>query len=165
VVKLIFYSAETYTDPITHYPVDYGVQVFMDAPHVRNHFSRLNASLTPITGSPFATKYVDFSTGILQNPVPADPTQALGILAQQLAKYPYLTAGYNLTEPIEEDLLIPFGEFVEKYNIQAAVPFVEMFGHGVGDLLKSPSLYVFQNFGLPQLTMLHNGANGGVSRI
>lgn len=135
----------------------------MDFPHVRKHFNRLNVSLTPATGSSFATKYVDFSTGILQNSVPADPSQALGILAQQLQKYPSLPSGYNLTEPIEEDLLTPFGEFVEKYNIQAAVPLAEMFAHGVGDLLKSPSIYVFQNFGLPQLAMLRNGANGGVS--
>jgi hypothetical protein len=73
----------------------------MDVPHVRNHFNRLNVSLTPIAGSPFTTKYVDFSTGILQNTVPAGPTQALGVLAQQLQKYPYLMAGYNLTEPTE----------------------------------------------------------------
>jgi hypothetical protein len=82
---------------------------------------------------------------------PPDPTTALNILAQQLLLYPYMPQGYNLPNPVPADLLIPFGEFITKYRIQDAVPLIFTFGHGVGEFLTIPTLYVFQNFGLPQL--------------
>jgi hypothetical protein len=78
----------------------------------------------------------------------------LKILARELKKYPYLPGGFNLPDPVPADLLLPFGEFVTKYGIQAAVPLIFVFAHAVGELLKSPTLYVLRSFGLPQLESL-----------
>ena len=127
---------------------------------VTNYFARFNVPLTPVPlTSPFATEYIDLTTGkVVPGYTPADPTAALGILAAQLQRYPYLPEGYNLPDPVPADLLLPFGDFVTKYGIQAAVPLISKFAHGVGDLFKSPSLYVFQNFGLPQLNSLFTGS-------
>jgi hypothetical protein len=147
---------ETYLDPVTHYPVDYGVQAYHNLTVVTDFFARFNVSLSavPVT-SPFTTEYVDLRTGkVVPGYTPPDPTAALGILAAQLEKYPYLPEGYNLPDPVPADLLLPFSDFVTKYGIQAAVPLIWTFAHGVGDLLTSPTLYVFQNFGLPQLNSI-----------
>jgi hypothetical protein len=136
--------------------VDYGVLAFHNLSVVTNYFNRFGVPLTtvPLT-SPFTTKYVDLTTGkVVPGYTPPDPTTALQILAGELQKYPYLPQGYNLPDPVPADLLLPFGDFVTKYGIQAAVPLILTFAHGVGDLLKSPTLYVFQNFGLPQLQSL-----------
>jgi hypothetical protein len=147
---------ETYIDPVTHYPVDYGVQAYHNLSVVTNFFARFNVSLTAVSlTSPFTTDYVDLRTGkVVPGYTPPDPTTALGILAAQLEKYPYLPEGYNLPDPVPADLLLPFGDFVIKYGIQAAVPLIWTFAHGLGDLLTSPTLYVFQNFGLPQLNSI-----------
>jgi phytoene dehydrogenase-like protein len=55
---------ETYIDPVTHYPVDYGVLAYHNLTVVTEFFARFGVSLTtvPIT-SPFTTEYVDLSTG------------------------------------------------------------------------------------------------------
>lgn len=140
--------------------MDYGVQAFHNLSVVTNYFARFNVPLTPVPlTSPFTTEYIDLSTGkVVPGYKPAGPTAALGILAAQLQKYPYLPGGYNLPNPVPADLLLPFGDFVTKYGIQAAVPLIWTFAQGVGDLFKSPSLYVFQNFGLPQLNSLFTGS-------
>ncbi|KAJ4351265.1 uncharacterized protein N0V89_006604 [Didymosphaeria variabile] len=52
-------------------------------------------------------------------------------------------------EDIPEDLVMDFGEFVEKYDLQAAVPKLwDSTVMGVGDFLKVPTLYVMQASGL-----------------
>ena len=124
-----------------------------------NFFARFGVPLSPVPlSSPFTTDNIDFSTGHVLPGTPSDPTQALQILAAQLQLYPYLPGGYNLPDPVPADLLLPFGDFAAKYNIQAAVPLIWTFAQGVGDLLKSPTLYVFQSFGLPQLESIQTAS-------
>jgi hypothetical protein len=144
---------QTYIDPVTGFPVDYGVQAYHNISVVTNFFARFGVgfSAVPFT-TPFTTDYVDLTTGkAVPEYTPPDLTLALEILAGQLELYPYLPGGYNLPDPVPADLLLPFGDFVTKYSIEAAVPLIWTFAHGVGDLLKATTLYVFQNFGLPQL--------------
>lgn len=55
---------ETYIDPITGFPVDYGVQAFHNLSVVTNYFARFNVSLIVVPDtSPFTTDYVDLKTG------------------------------------------------------------------------------------------------------
>jgi hypothetical protein len=151
---------ETYIDPVTQFPVDYGVLAYLNTSATVEFFKRFDVPLTAVPStSPFVTKYVDFSTEKVDpGYTPADPTAALNILVRELQKYPYLPGGYNLPDPVPADLLLPFGDFVTKYGIQAAVPSILIFAHGVGELLKSLTLYVFQNFRLPQLESLPAGS-------
>jgi hypothetical protein len=151
---------ETYIDPITQFPVDYGVVAYSNTSVTTEFFKRFDIPLTAVpNASPFVTEYVDFSTGkVVPGYTPPDPTAALNILARELQKYPHLPGGYNLPDPVPADLLLPFGDFVNKYGIQAAVPLILIFAHGVGELLESLTLYVFQNFGLPQLESLSTGS-------
>jgi hypothetical protein len=150
----------TYIDPATGSPIDYGVQAFHNFTVVTDYFGRFDIPLTPVSEtSPYTTEYVDFSVGrLLANQTQADPTAALIKFAEQALQYTYLPAGYDLPNPVPADLLLPFGEFVTKYGIQDAVPIILEFAHGVGDFLASPTLYIFQNFGIPQLESIESGS-------
>jgi hypothetical protein len=146
----------TYIDPVTKLPIDYGVQAFHNLSVVTNYFARFNIPLTPVPlSSPFTTDYVDLTTGkVVAGYSPPDPTAALEAFAAQAFQYSYLPAGYDLPNPVPADLLLPFGDFIAKYGIQDAVPVIFTFGYGVGDFLAVPTLYVLQNFGIPQLESL-----------
>jgi len=111
---------------------------------------RFNISLAKADLSvPGTTKYLDFRTG---NPV---SSPALSITAQQqaaafaayeaqLAKYPYLSSGYHLPDPVPPDLLLPFDQFVQKYNLSATLPIISLFCEGFRDLTTVPSLYILR---------------------
>ncbi|KAH6671152.1 putative FAD dependent oxidoreductase [Halenospora varia] len=152
---------DTYTDPVTHLPVDYGVLVYQNLPHVLSFFARFNIPLVPLPATQVPNLNIDFTTGkppTSFSPDPAASATALQTLAGVLQQYPEIASGtYNLTNPVNADLLLPFGDFVAKYHIQAALPMIWMFANGVGDMLKTPSIYIFQNFGLIQLNNLFTG--------
>src|SRR6185312_11657049 len=116
--------AETVHDPVTGTPIDIGVVVFENIPVVTNYFSRFGVPLFPfdLTAAGGPTKYIDFRTGReVSGYAPPGPAQfgpALGAYLQILAtQYPYLDTGFNLPNPVPPDLLLPFGQFVQKYNL------------------------------------------------
>lgn len=154
---------ETYTDPATQGKVDIGVVVWHDLDIVRNYFARFNVPLTKANFSipGVTTEYVDFRTGkIASQYSPSNPAALGGALAAygaQLAKYPYLEAGFDLSYPVPADLLLPFGDFVKKYSLDAAVSLIFSFAQGLGDLLAQPTLYVMKNFGLDILRNIQVG--------
>ena len=152
----------TYIDPATKTPVDYGVVVFDNTSIVTSYFNRFNIPLTTGTGGVpgvFNQYYVDFRTGKnVTGYVPADPTAAFGAYAAQLVKYPFLNIpGWNLPDPIPADLLIPFGDFVKKYNLGGAVFTINSYAQGFGDILSIPTLYIVKYFGLSVLQGAQTG--------
>ena len=150
----------TYTDPATNETVDYGVVSFHNTTIVKDYFARFDI---PLATASFAlpgqvNEYVDFRTGqTVPGNVPANYSAALAAYGAQLAKYPYLETGFDLPYPVPADLLLPFGDFVTKYNLQAAVGFLFQFAQGLGNLLEQPTLYVFKNFGQGILQGLRTG--------
>ncbi|KAH8954829.1 hypothetical protein BDL97_08G102100 [Sphagnum fallax] len=140
---------QTYTDPQSGRTVDFGVLEFHNLDIVKNYFKRFNIPVVSANFSnPGVTSYVDLRTGKeVAGYVPPDPTEALVRYAAQLTKYPYLETGFNLTYPVPEDLLLPFGDFVTKYSLQGAAQLIFQYTQGIGDLLKHPTLYVFKAFG------------------
>ena len=150
----------TYTDPSTNETVDYGVEVFHNLDIVKNYFARFDV---PLTAASFAApgqvnEYVDFTTGkVVAGYVPANASAALAAYGAELAKYPYVEAGFDLPDPVPADLLLPFGDFVKKYHLEAAMGFIFSFAQGLGNLLEQCTLYVFKNFGLGILQELQTG--------
>lgn len=150
----------TYTDPSTNETVDYGVIVFHNLDIVRKYFARFDV---PLITNTFAApgqvnEYVDFTTGkVVAGYKPANSSAALAGYAAQLEKYPYVEAGFDLPDPVPADLLLPFGDFVKKYNLQSLVGFLFAFAQGLGNLLEQYTLYVFKNFGLGILQDLQIG--------
>lgn len=150
----------TYIDPATGTPVDYGVIVFHNLPVVTNYFAHFNISLTTVglNAPGITTQYVDFRSGkVVSSYSPADPTAAFGSYAEQVAKYPYLTSGFVLPDPVPADLLLPFGEFVTKYSLDAIVETVFLFNQGIGNLLELPTVYIMMVFSLNLLSNIETG--------
>ncbi|MCP2265801.1 FAD-dependent oxidoreductase [Promicromonospora thailandica] len=148
---------QTYTDPATGGTVDIGVVVWHDQPLVRQWFERFDI---PLRKASFGgeTLYVDHRTGrAVPDYTPPNPAAALALYGEHLARFPYLEYGFELPDPVPTDLLLPFGEFVRRYDLDAVVPTVFQFGQGLGDLLRQPTLYVMKNFGSDILRNLQIG--------
>ncbi|KAI9773670.1 MAG: hypothetical protein M1840_006944 [Geoglossum simile] len=150
---------ETYTDPVTQAKIDIGVLVFHNTEFVKNYFARFNVTLTVADlSSSGVLGYSDFRSGATVNGhTPTDPSAALGKYAAELAKYPYLGAGYDLPDPVPVDLLLPFADFVTKYGIQAAVKTIFDLCQGHGDVLSLPTIYVMKLFSLSVLSGFQAG--------
>ncbi|KAF7594008.1 hypothetical protein BBP40_010286 [Aspergillus hancockii] len=143
----------TYTDPTTGTAVDYGVLYYEDLPLVHNYFNHFRIPLVRVSvlGQGVTQRRIDLRTG---TPVgAAEGNMILGLVgyAAQLLKYPTLNSGFNLPEPVPEDLLLPFGEFVRKYKLEGAVDTIALFNQGVGDLLQQLTLYMMKYFSLDVL--------------
>lgn len=147
---------ETWTDPVTQAKVDIGVIVFHDDDLVRNYFGRYQIPLTKVDFGPTVTKYYNFRNGKNFPGYPA-PDPNFATYAALLAKYPYLEAGFDLPEPVPEELLLSFGDFAKQYNLGGFVNFAAYFAQGLGDLLKLPSIYVLKNISLSVLQNLQAG--------
>lgn len=158
---------QTYIDLATGIPVDYGVVVWHDLPLVTNYFAHFGIPLerTFFTFPGVTTEYVDLRTGeIVSGYSPPDPTAALGAYAAQLAKYPYLAGGFFLPDPVPADLLLPFGDFVNKYSIAGVVQTLFELSQGTGNFLAQPTLYIMMLNGLDilrsfQVGFLHVASN------
>ncbi|EPS31776.1 hypothetical protein PDE_06734 [Penicillium oxalicum 114-2] len=150
----------TYEDPVTKTHVDYGVVVFHNQQLVKDYFDRLNVSWV-ITKPNFGGStplYLDDQSAKPVNYTRPDPRAALQAYAAHLAQYPQVEAGFYLPDPVPEDLLLPFGEFLKKYpDVGDAASTIFSYGQGLGDFLSQPTLYVFKNFGLD---IIQNMATG-----
>jgi hypothetical protein len=135
-------------------PINIGVQVFEgNNPLVTSYCSQLNVPLVavPLGGGPSAAN-VDLRTGApvaVNAPSPVALGTALGTYLQVLqTQFPYLDTGFNLPDPVPADLLLPFGDFVTKYGLDALMSTAFDFTQGVGDFFGDPAIYVLKNFSL-----------------
>lgn len=142
--------AETYTDPATNKSIDIGVIVFDRLKVVYDYFARFNVPLMNYStqGSAASLQNIDFSTGQVQ-PFKAPSQQAvldaLDAYTQQLEKYPSLEASFNLSYPIAPDILLPFGEFVDKFNLSAMMyPLIYATNQGYAPLANLTTLYMLK---------------------
>jgi hypothetical protein len=148
----------TYRDPLSGARTEAGVVVIRDSLISRNYFSRFGIQLTKFNPPPPAANvFVDLTTGRRLDFFPTNPTEAFKESAAQLAKYPFLDEGFELPDPLPEDLVLPFGEFVKKYDLGPMVFLTSKLCQGFGDLLAHPTLYVMKNFGATALQGLANG--------
>lgn len=154
-------QTETYIDPATQIPVDYGVEIFHNLSIVTDYFARFNVPLTTAVFPPLQQQWVDFRTGKLVTGYEEANATALGealvAYAAQLLKYPGLNAGFYLPDPVPGDLLMPFGEFVKKYSLEAAVFTIFQLSQSMGDIYNKPTIYVMKVIGLDLLRNLESG--------
>ncbi|KAA8642433.1 hypothetical protein EYZ11_005608 [Aspergillus tanneri] len=150
--------AVTYEDPNTGGSVDYGVQLYDNSSLVRSFFSRLNTPLANMSFASFGKPvYADFEAGTLLN-------LTGGTLGQdyitELNKYPYLENGFELPNPVPEDLLLPWGDYITKYNLDFSTAAATFARPAVpGNLLNILALYVFNNL---NHLMLHEMSGAAV---
>lgn len=153
----------TYVDPNIDLSFDIGVIVYQPWSIVRHYFSRFNIPLVNQTTldpnkTPYPcwmypdlrSYYVDFRYGTEQsyNPFPPGFEHELEDVIGVLQQYPSVLTSYNLPSPTPEDLYMPFGTFVDKYNLTALVRFNHFYSQGQADMLNLPTLYIIKYFNL-----------------
>ncbi|KAF2820626.1 putative FAD dependent oxidoreductase [Ophiobolus disseminans] len=142
---------ETYTDPSTGIPVDYGVVFFHNNTIVKNYFNRFEVPLVNSSNGDLRSGDFDFRTGNPVNITRPSP-EALGAAFVKyiafLSQYPALDSGLFLSTPVPDDLLLPFGEFVAKYGIGDVVQTFFTTNQGIGDILTLPVIEVMRVNGL-----------------
>lgn len=154
--------AETYVDPATGVPVNIGVQIFEPFPLTVDFFSRFGVPLVPFSagGAP-PSLFVNFDTGEavdFQPPSPEEVGAGFAAYGGQLGRHPDIVSGYeDLRYPVDEDLLLPFGEFATKYQIDGAVRSLFDFEQGYSPLLELPAIYVLKQFGPGLLQAFSSG--------
>ncbi|GAB1206781.1 hypothetical protein APSETT445_005481 [Aspergillus pseudonomiae] len=140
--------------------VDYGVQGVFNTNVSRDFFTRLGVQWKPLTPGSLVNKYVNFKTG-QEVPPPAgvvDTVAALLVYRSAIQKFDYLKDGvYNLPDPVPEELLWPFSQFVEKYKFEGALSVIYTFANALGDMLATPTLYVIQAFGIAHIDIFLQG--------
>ncbi|KAL8865213.1 MAG: hypothetical protein Q9174_007010, partial [Haloplaca sp. 1 TL-2023] len=139
----------TYIDPTTGQPIELGVAEYEDTEVVRDFFKRFDIPLYKYNFSiPGVTSVqADFSTGLPAQPKQGDLEAAWEAFQEQVAKYP--TLDYDLSNvpfPVPPDLLLPFGEFLRKYNLSDAVPYLSLYGQGWGNFVTLPTLLAIKYF-------------------
>lgn len=67
-------------------------------------------------------------------------------MAAFLGQRPYLTDGFNLPSPVPEDLLIPWGDFMQRNQLRALATIAFEYVQGFGNILAQPTLYVLRDF-------------------
>jgi hypothetical protein len=162
---------ETYTDPDSGIPIDMGVKLYYDDPIVYDWYARFNLTVASanisVTGGAASPQYVDFRTGKILQGVPASNTTALGAALQRysavLAQYPQLEDGFFLPDPVPEDLLMPFGQFVEKYDLGPVVQLFFNLAGAFGDILELPTIQQFRAQSLGLLKTISNFQTSSVS--
>ncbi|KAI0134225.1 amine oxidase [Xylariales sp. AK1849] len=148
---------ETYIDPKSGNPYDYGVNSYTEYGDAEAFFTRFNISLQTPTRLSLTTTYADFETGeVLDDYVAPDTAN----VTAGLQKYLEICEQYEdillpsyanfPTEDVPEDLLLTFGDFVTKYELEAIVPRVfQVTGLGLGNVVDELTIYVMQTFGAP----------------
>ncbi|KAK8092877.1 hypothetical protein PG999_014464 [Apiospora kogelbergensis] len=153
-----------YHDPATGTPINVGVQAWMEYKDTFDFVTRMGVSTNgSMHFAALTSQYVDFQTG---RPVdgyvaPADAAKfaALQVYLDACEKYEdMLLPGFFKFPPpgqIPEDLLMPFGDFVAKHNISAAVPQLwQSTVQGVGDFMHVPTMYIMQASPAPMVRAL-----------
>lgn len=96
----------------------------------------------PFQYHPVTRVYADFQTGQVVTDVQA--SSDLSGYAAQLEKYPYLEYSWDLPSPVPADLLVPFRDFIAKYNLQDIAYSVYFGGEGFANVLNQLTVNVFK---------------------
>ena len=140
---------KTYIDPISKKPIELGVAEYEDIPVVREFFARFKVPLYQYnyTAPGYTSESVDFQTDKIVVPKQGNLLGAWDALQKQVAKYPSLDDSLaHVPFPVPPDLLLPFGQFITKYKLHDAVPYLSLYGQGWGNFVTLPTLLAIKYF-------------------
>ncbi|KAH7242080.1 hypothetical protein BKA59DRAFT_401844 [Fusarium tricinctum] len=148
-------------------PINYGVQAYLNRKTTAAFFKRFNVGLIDpdIVSSAdllLATKNIDFDTG---KNVDVDygvinATVGLAGYAALAIKYqPWFENGYFQKGDVPDDLLLPFGEFLNKYQIGSSLAILRTL-IWLSDAYNTPTWFVLAVVGQPQLAAFGFGLTG-----
>ncbi|KAH8898824.1 FAD/NAD(P)-binding domain-containing protein [Thozetella sp. PMI_491] len=147
----------TFDDPETGVALNYGVQTYMNYMGAVPFFERFNIPLQAVVRFTSETVYVDPFTGnvvpnVTAPPPISDSINALQRYLEVIAPWDdIMLPGYwNFPsgDDIPADLLLPWVDFVAKYNLSDAAPVLARVA-GISITSPLPALYAVMNFGTP----------------
>ncbi|KAJ7025906.1 hypothetical protein C8F04DRAFT_126065 [Mycena alexandri] len=156
----------TFHVPGTNTTFDYGVVSFANISVVNEYFADLGVALRLFdVGVGGTTEYAKLNGGdaAATTTVPSSVSWSnatnvglalQGYLAQSTKYAPFLTNGFDLPDPVPEELLLPWGAFARKHSIEAFDYTVFSLAQGAGNMLAQPALYVLKYFALYDVQML-----------
>ena len=131
-------------------PINYGVEGFFNNSVTLDYLAKLHVPYEHRVPAPAQDDYINLRTGEKVNAKEAsiNQTEALNKWVDAISQFDFLEDGsYNFPDPVPEDLLLTFRDFVKKYEIEESVWGV--FSHGSGNILDMITLYVIQYIGVP----------------
>jgi len=139
----------TYIDPVTKVSFDYGVVYWVNISVVVDFARSLNVPLAILHANQ-TLNFGNFANGSLvpASKLPSFTAQAKALLTYRkiLTGYPWLNNGFDLPDPIPAELLLPFGEFIQKHNITAISTVTFLVAQGAANILARPALYIMKYF-------------------
>lgn len=156
----------SYTNPETGNVFDYGVATYTNNTGTEAYFERLGLATKSPTFATTVPYYADFTTGetvAFEAPDFVPEFAALGTYYEVAKNYSdlFMPSYANWPAPgdIPEDLLLPFGEFAAKYELNDTMLLLWAgIGAGLGDMLGIPTIFMMQTFG-PQTAGVFLGDN------
>ncbi|KAI6307625.1 hypothetical protein MCOR14_001901 [Pyricularia oryzae] len=146
-------NVNTYKDAQTGATFDYGIVSLINISATVDFCSSLGVSLKKFNGQ-FVPNEKSVGADFKQKtkaptwPLASgdDVTAALKAYQQVLEKYPYLNSGYHLPDEIPDEILMPFGDFLEKHNLGAIAHLGWLVYGGMGNALAQPTIYMAHYF-------------------
>ncbi|RMZ81809.1 hypothetical protein DV738_g2024, partial [Chaetothyriales sp. CBS 135597] len=132
--------AHSYTTPGGQH-LNYGVVNLQNFSVVQDYFARFNLPLVQLDRVPGV--FADFTTGT-ELPAGTVPAPNFTDYFAQIDKYSYLETTWELPQPVPEDLLLPFREFVEKHNLQDVAYTIAQLAVGNGEALDQTTVYIMK---------------------
>ncbi|EPE10266.1 amine oxidase [Ophiostoma piceae UAMH 11346] len=146
---------DSYTNPETGNVFDFGVATYTNLTGTEAYFERLGLSTKIPTFATTVPYYADFTTGetvAFEAPDLVPEFAALAAYYEIAKNYSELFmpsyANWPAPDEIPEDLLLPFGEFAAKYELNDTMLLLWAgIGAGLADMLSIPTIFMMQTFG------------------
>ncbi|KAK0391541.1 hypothetical protein NLU13_1041 [Sarocladium strictum] len=161
-----------FEDPETGKVINIGVQAWMEYRDSYDFPARMNVSTNgSMEFAAVENRYVDFQSGEpvrdWVSPAPDAMYPALQRYLDVLNKYQDMILpgffGFPEGDAIPDDLVMPFRDLVDKYDLAAAVPQLwDSTAQGLGDTMDVPSLFFMQASPAPMVEALLGAAAAAV---
>ena len=152
----------TYVDLATNQSFDYGVMTFHNISVVTDYFGHLGVPLAATSFGNSNSIFSNFENGSVVSAATVysgNSTSAFLAYLEQREKYPSLENGFDLPSPVPDDFLIPWGEFVEKYDLGALAYTAYLWLQGIGNILAQRTLYVLKYMPPSIIETIMNGGS------
>ncbi|KAJ7194061.1 hypothetical protein GGX14DRAFT_476813 [Mycena pura] len=133
----------TFHVPGTSTTFDYGVMIFANISVVNEYFADMGVALELLdVGVARTTKYAKLNGGDATATTTVPTSVSWSNVTNSATYAPFLTTGYDLPDPVPEELLMPMA------SIEAFDYTLFTFNEGSGNMLAQPTLYVLKYFTL-----------------
>lgn len=148
----------SYIDPATNVNINAAVVILVNLPETQSFFKRVGVALGPATdllGDKSTNIFVDFHTGKLVDYTMPDPLTLFGLITNYSSiltlKYPWLSSGWNLPDPVPEELVQSFGDWLLANGLEKLAYPILLFSQR-GEITAMPAIYALMQFNVDWAT-------------